>query len=87
MSSLVWLPDISMHGLVQAARAAVWGCNSSPSLHYLLLRRPLCAAIKMASFVVQLAQDHVVLEEKLVSHAKSAERHKNMELGLGSCLS
>lgn len=37
----------------------------------LLLRLPLGAAIKMASFIVQLAQDHVVLEEKLVSHAKS----------------
>lgn len=37
----------------------------------LLLRLPLGAAIKMAPFIVQLAQDHVVLEEKLVSHAKS----------------
>lgn len=86
VSSLVYLPDISVHGLVQAVRAAVWDCNSSPSQYYLLLRLPLCAAIKMASFIVQLAQDHVVLEEKLVSHAKSAERNKNMELGLGSCL-
>lgn len=86
MSSLVYFPDISVHGLVQAVRAAVWACNSSPSQYYLLLRLPLCAAIKMASFIVQLAQDHVVLEEKLVSHAKSAERNKNMELGLGSCL-
>lgn len=86
VSSLVYLPDISAHGLVQTVRAAVWDCNSSPSQYYLLLRLPLCAAIKMASFIVQLAQDHVVLEEKLVSHAKSAERNKNMELGLGSCL-
>lgn len=83
MSSLVYLPDISAHGLVQTVRAAVLDCNSSSSQYYLLLRLPLCAAIKMASFIVQLAQDHVVLEEKLVSHAKSAERNKNMELGLG----
>lgn len=87
VSSLVYLPDIFAHGLVQTVRAAVWDCNSSSSQYYLLLRLPLCAAIKMASFIVQLAQDHVVLEEKLVSHAKSAERNKNMELGLGSCLS
>lgn len=73
------------HGLVQAPRAAVRACNSSPSQHYLLLRLPLRAAVKMAAFVVQLAQDHVVLEEKLVSHAKSAEGNKNMEVGLGSC--
>lgn len=81
MSSLVYLPDISAHGLVQTVRAAVWACYSSSSLYYLLLRLPLRAAIKMASFIVQLAQDHVVLEEKLVSHAESAERNKNMELG------
>lgn len=37
-----------------------------------LLRPHLAAAVgKVAAFVVQLAQDHVVLEEKLVSHAKS----------------
>lgn len=58
-----------------------------------LLRPHLAAAVgKVAAFVVQLAQDHVVLEEKLVSHAKSAgrereretqrERDKNMEVGL-----
>lgn len=88
VSSLVYLPDILAHGLVQTVRAAaVWVCNSSSSQYYLLLRLPFCAAIKMASFIVQLAQDHVVLEEKLVSHAKSAERNKNMELGPGSCLS
>lgn len=86
VSSLVYLPDISAHGLVQTVRAAVWACNLSSSEYYLLLRLPLGAAIKMASFIVQLAQDHVVLEEKLVSHAKSAERNKNMELGLRSLL-
>lgn len=37
----------------------------------LLLWRSVGASIKMASFIVQLAQDHVVLEEKLVSHAES----------------
>lgn len=71
---------------VQAVGAAVWACNSPPSPCYLLLWRPLRAAIKVASFVVQLAQDHVVLEEKLVSHTKSAETHENAELSLGSCL-
>lgn len=86
MSSLVYHADISVHGLIQTVRAAVCYCNSSSSQNYLLLRLPFCAAISMASFIVQLAQDHVVLEEKLVSHAKSAERNKNMELGLGSCL-
>ena len=86
-SSLVYLPDIRVHGLVQTVRAAVWSCNLSSSEYYLLVRLPLSAAIKMASFIVQLAQDHVVLEEKLVSHAKSAERNKNMELGLSSCWS
>lgn len=80
--SLVYFPDISAHGLSQTVRAAGWDCNSSSSQYYLLLRLPLCAAIKMASFIVQLAQDHVVLEKKLVSHTKSAERNKNMELGL-----
>lgn len=86
-SSLVYFPDISADGLVQTVRADVWDFNSSPSEYYLLLRLPLSVAIKMASFIVQLAQDHVVLQEKLVSHAKSAERNKNMELGLGSCWS
>lgn len=35
----------------------------------------------MAFFIVQLAQDHVVLEEKLVSHTKSAEKSKMMKQG------
>lgn len=74
-----------MLGLRQGA--AVWACSSPPSPSHLLLRRPLAAAVKVASFVVQLAQDHVVLEEKLVSHTKSAETHENTELILGSCLS
>lgn len=47
--------------------------------YYLLLRLPLSAAVKMGSFVVQLAQYHVVLEEKLVSHAESAEGNENMK--------
>lgn len=51
-----------------------------------LLRLHLAAVGKVAALVVQLAQDHVVLEEELVSHAKSAgttrERDKNMEVGL-----
>lgn len=81
VSSLVYLPDISAHVLVQTVRAAARDGNSSSSQYYLLLRLPLCAAIKMASFVVQLAQDHVVLEEKLVSHAKSAERISKYESG------
>lgn len=76
VNPLVCLPDIWVHGLVQTVIAAVWDCNLSSSEHYLLLRLPLSAAIKMASLIVQLAQDHVVLEEKLVSHAKSAEGNK-----------
>lgn len=87
LSSLVILPDPSLHVLVQTVRAAVWLCNLSSSEYYLLVRLPLSAAIKMAPFIVQLAQDHVVLEEKLVSHAKSAERNKSKELGLGFYMS
>lgn len=55
---------------------SVWDCNLSSSECYLLLRLPLSAAIKRASLIVQLAQDHVVLEEKLVSHTKSTEGKK-----------
>lgn len=51
---------------------------------YLLLWQPLSASIKMTSFVVQLAQDHIVLEEKLVSHAKSAVGNRTVKLGLSS---
>lgn len=50
-----------------------------------LLGPHLAAAVgKVAAFVVQLAQDHVVLEEKLVSHAKSAGRgrEKHSERGI-----
>lgn len=72
VGSFVSCPDISAHGLVQTVGGAVRGCNSLSSEYYLLLSLPLRAAIEMASFIVQLAQDHVVLEEKLVSHAKSA---------------
>lgn len=56
----------------------------SPWPCYLSLRRPLGAAVKAASFVVQLAQDHVVLEEKLVSHTESAERQEKTGLSVGS---
>lgn len=50
-----------------------------------LLRPHLATAVgKVAAFVIQLAQDHVVLEEKLVSHAKSAGRgrEKHSERGI-----
>lgn len=67
---------------VQTVRRAAEDHNSPSSERYLLLRLPLSAAIKKGSFVVQLAQDHVVLEEKSVSHAESAERNQNMEVGL-----
>lgn len=56
-------------------RSCVGTAASLLSEYYLSLWLSVGASIKMASFVVQLAQDHVVLEEELVSHAESAERN------------
>lgn len=56
-------------------RSCVGTAASLLSEYYLSLWLSVGASIKMASFVVKLAQDHVVLEEELVSHAESAERN------------
>lgn len=88
----MWLPlwtrlrlgptvDIPTASVGAAVRAPLPPPPSPP--YYLSLRRPLGAAVKVASFVVQLAQDHVVLEEKLVSHTESAERQEKAGLSPG----
>lgn len=78
MSTCGHIPVISVNGLVQTVTPAVWNIIHRHQNTTFLLGLPLGAAIKMASFIVQLAQDHVVLEEKLVSHTKSAEINQNM---------